>query len=182
MSIQYFAGISKPGKETVAAVSVAAKGFPVYLPVELVWRSHAGKREQISKPLFHRYFFTQFDREIDDYTRIYYCRGVAHTSNRKGIICDAMDRPIPIPTYVIDGIRGRETIAKANAGLITTGYRPGDKFRLKVSDYADLDVVYMGELDGEVTIAYSMFGKEFMKQIPFERVPPPAISFDSRAA
>lgn len=163
-------------------VAVAATGHPVFMPVSLVWRVVAGKRQQVSRPLFPRYLFVQFDREIDDYSRIFYCRGIAHTPGRKGLICDAMDRPIPIPDKVIDGIRDHERSELANAGLVSTGYRPGDKFRLKLGDYADIDVMYMGEEDGQVTIAYNLFGKQFLKQIPFERVPPPAISFDSRAA
>lgn len=181
MALNWFVAISKPAKETVAAVAIAEKGFSVFLPMDLVWRSHAGKREQVNRPLFPRYIFTQFDRAIDDFSRIFYCRGIAHSTERKGIICDAMDRPVRIRDAMIEGIRDRERIERAKAGLETTGYIPGDKFLFRVSKHADIEATYIGEDGGWVTISYSLFGKHTVQEIPFERMPLPN-EFDKRVA
>jgi transcriptional antiterminator RfaH len=65
----WFVVRTKQAKEITAACSIAAEGFHAFLPVQLVERSHAGKRERVSRPLFPRYLFVQFDRDVTPYRK-----------------------------------------------------------------------------------------------------------------
>jgi transcriptional antiterminator RfaH len=168
MSEQWFVVRTKQAKETTAACAIAAEGFHAFLPVQLVERSHAGKRERVSRPLFPRYLFVEFDRDVTPFGKLNYCRGVAS----RGLMCDAMDRPIPVPTSVIDRIRDSERAMMAKVGEATTGYRPGDTFLLQRGPYAKLEATYVGEENGAVFATVTLFGRGFLQTLSFEDVPP----------
>jgi transcriptional antiterminator RfaH len=167
MAEQWFVVRTKPSKETTASVAIASEGFPAFMPVQIVERSHAGKRERVSRPLFPRYIFVQFDRENPGFGKLNYCRGVAN----KGLMCDAMDRPVSVPDAVITEIRDRERLSMAIAGETKTGFRPGDTFPIQRGSYTQITMTYMGEDKGEVWGTIELFGRPHVVHIPFEAVP-----------
>jgi transcriptional antiterminator RfaH len=167
MAEKWFVIRSKPGKEIVAACTVAAEGFHVFLPVKLVECSHANRRREVTRPLFPGYLFARFDADAQQFGRINYCRGVAS----RGLMCDAMERPVAVPDVVILGIRKREDAMKARAGEIRTGYAPGDTFLVRRGEYAHLVATYLGEVAGEVWATITMFSRDFVVPIKFEDVP-----------
>lgn len=164
---QWFVARTQPGKEVKASVNVAAIGFGVFLPVRLVMVAHAGKRETVSRPLFPRYLFAQFDRDTAQFGRINGCRGVAN----RGLIVNADSRPIPVKDEIIEAIRHRENIMKAKAGEIRTGYQPGDKFQIPIGPFADFEASYLGEDKGTVSAIVHMFCRGHVVELPFESVP-----------
>jgi transcriptional antiterminator RfaH len=178
MADQWFVVRTKQARETTAACAIAAEGFHAFLPVTLVERSHAGKRERVSRPLFPRYLFVQFDSGITPFGKLNYCRGVAN----RGLMCDAMDRPIAVPDKVIERIRDRQRAMLAKAGEATTGYRPGDTFHLQRGPHAQLEATYMGEENGQVFVTVTLFGRGFLQTLAFEDVPPCEKSIDRISA
>lgn len=178
MAEQWFVVRTKQAREVTASVAVAAAGFPTFLPVQLVEVNHAGKRERKERPLFPRYIFAKFDRDITPCGKINYCRGVAS----KGLMVDAMDRPIAVPDTVINRIRGDEMAERAKAGEVTTGYRPGDTFLINRGPYAQIEATYMGEEKGEVWATVTLFGRANLIRLPYEAVPLYAKSIDKISA
>lgn len=167
MAEQWFVVICKQAKEFAAACSIEAEGFRTFVPIQIVERSHAGKRERVSRPLFPRYIFVQFDRESPGFGKINYCQHVAN----KGLMCDGMDRPIAIRPGVMDRIMDSERTMMARVGQVTTGYQPGDKFMLQCGPYANFEATYVGEENGEVFVTVEMFGRPHMQTIAFQDVP-----------
>lgn len=167
MAEQWFVVVTKQAKEFAAACAIEAEGFRTFLPIKIVEVSHAGKRERVSRPLFPRYIFVEFDREKETYGKINYCRGVANM----GLMCDADAKPIALRPKVMERIMDNERKMMAKVGQATTGYQPGDIFKIQVGPFAELPATYIGEESGEVFVTVEFFGKTHMQTIPFEEVP-----------
>lgn len=165
----------KTGGHDKASVAIAAKGFRVFLPVHITQRTHAGKRENVAKPLYPGWLFTQFDPAADSFWQINSCRGVAN----RGLMVTAGGRPKPIPDAVIEGIMSRETAMLAKVGEVTTGYEPGETFQIPVGRGL-VTYRYMGEDKGTVWATVFMLGKHHLVEIEFSQVPPKK-SFDAIA-
>ena len=178
MAEQWFVVVTKQGKEFAAGQSIEAEGFRAFIPIIIIERSHAGKRERVSRALFPRYIFVQFDKEISGFGKINYCQGVAN----KGLMCDGMDNPIPLRPSVIDRIMDNERAMMARVGHVTTGYMPGDTFLLQRGPYAQLEATYVGEENGEVFVTVEMFGRPHMQTLAFEDVPSCTKSIDKISA
>jgi transcriptional antiterminator RfaH len=176
MPDRWFVARTKPGQEVTASVSVAALGYPIFLPVHIVRRTHARKVEQLSRPMFPRYIFVRFDPDYD-YSDIKTSRGVAS----RCLIVNVGDNPVAVPDLVIEAIRGRERIILANAGEIRTGYAPGDTFQIQ-RGHAFLTAHYLGEEAGKVMAIVEFMGKGHIQTFDFEEVPLSAIAIDERAA
>jgi transcriptional antiterminator RfaH len=174
---RWFVARTKTGAEVRASVAVAACGFQVFLPVQMVTRAHAGKREQVSRPLFPRYLFVSFDPEAKGHGCINNCRGVAN----RGLMVSADGDPIAIPNPIIEKIRQRADAMLAKAGEVTTGYQPGEVFQIAVGPFASFEASYMGEDRGKVWALVTLFGRAMTISLDFEAVPPKK-SFDVRAA
>lgn len=167
MAEQWFVVITKQAKEFAAACSIEAEGFRTFLPITIVERSHAGKRERVSRPLFPRYIFVQFDPTQEAYGKINYCRGVANS----GLMCNADSKPIALRPKVMDRIMDNERTMMAKVGQVTTGYQPGDTFPMPIGPFAQLPATYLGEENGEVFVTIELFGKTHMHTLQFEDVP-----------
>lgn len=177
MAEQWFVARTKTGGEIRASTSVAACGFPVFLPVQAVTRFHAGKREQVNRPLFPRYLFVAFDPQKKAHGCINNCRGVAN----RGLIVSVGGEPVAVPDAVIDQIRKREAAMLAKAGEVTTGYRPGETFFIAKGSFASIEAQYLGEEKGKVSALVTLFGRSMIVTLGFESVPPKK-SFDARVA
>lgn len=177
MSEQWFVVRTKAGREVTASVSVAEKGYHTFLPVHIVQRTHARRVETLSRPLFPRYLFVQFDPDAKTHGNINTCRGVIS----RGLIVDMRDSPIAVPDRVIAAIRDRERAMLAQAGEITTGYRPGDTFQIQ-RGHATVTAHYMGEEKGKVMAIVEFMGKGHIQAFDFAGVPRSQNMLDGFAA
>jgi transcriptional antiterminator RfaH len=178
MSQAWYVARTKTGREVTASVSVAEKGYPTFLPMQVVQRTHARKVEQLNRPLFPRYIFVRFDQKTDQYGDINTCRGVAS----RGLIVSVMDNPVAVPDLVIEAIRDRERIMRAQAGEIKTGYRPGDTFTVQCGTFASFPATYMGEERGKVMAIVELFGRGHIQAFDFADVPRSQNALDGFAA
>lgn len=176
MAEQWHVARTKTGREVTASVAVAEKGYAVFLPVELVWVTHARIRKQVSRPLFPRYLFVQFDQAHDTHGEINWCRGVAN----RGLMVNADGKPMAIRDSIIAEIRGDEAAMLAKAGQVTTGYRAGETFTVQ-RGHATVTATYMGEENGKVLAIVEMMGRGHIQTFDFSEVPPKEL-LDSRAA
>lgn len=178
MTAHWYVARCKTGREVVASVNVAEMGYPTFLPMMLVKRSHAGQVQQVNRPLFPRYLFVRFDAMSAGFGRINNCRGVAN----RGLIVNVDGIPKHIPDVVIDRIRGRETIMRAKAGEVTTGYQPGDTFKIPIGIFASMTATYVGEERGIVFATVEVFGRGHLQEFAFEDVPQNPKTLDSLCA
>jgi transcriptional antiterminator RfaH len=157
----------KSGKEWTASISVVAKGYPVFLPQQTVKRTIARKTELVSRPLFPRYLFIRFDHETSQFGEINWCRGIAN----RGLMVNADGVPLSVPDKVIEDVRGRERAQQAKAGETTTGYKPGDVFKIAVGLFASFPATYIGEENGIIFATIEVLGRGHLQEIAFEDVP-----------
>lgn len=157
----------KTGKEWTASKAVVAKGYPVFLPQQMVKRTVAKKLELVARPLFPRYLFIRFDPEASQFGEINWCRGIAN----RGLMVNAGGDPLSVPDRVIEKVRDRERVGLAQAGEVTTGYKPGDMFKIRVGLFASFPAKYIGEENGIVFATVEVFGKGHIQEFAFEDVP-----------
>lgn len=172
---------TKVSKEYVAAIAIAEKGFGVYCPLKVVTVSHAGKRADQERCLFPRYLFVSANHPGLECGEINFARGVAN----KGLLCfrqQEKSAPYVVKEAIMEGIRKRESAARARAGEIRSGYQPGDQFTIAVGPFASLDAAYMGEEKGKVTVIVTLFGRGNVIEIPIEELPLKAGGIDNAVA
>lgn len=167
MSKQWFVARTKTSQEVRASVSVASCGFDVFLPIHTVRRTHGGKTENVSRPLYPRYVFVAFDPAAEAHGCINNCRGVAN----RGLIVTASGAPVRVPDAVIANIRAGEMAMRAHAGEVTTGYLPGETFELQRGRHSAITAQYMGEENGKVFALVNMFGKGHVIEVDYAVVP-----------
>lgn len=178
----WFGVQTKTAREITASISIAEKGFTVFLPLRTVVVTHARQQRQKERALFPRYLFVtgrlNTANELIDAGKINYCRGVLS----KGLMCDADGDPQPISDKIINDIRRREELARARAGEVTTGYEPGETFQIQRGRFASLSARYVGEEKGQVLAFVTMFGKDHLVELDFAEVPPSDNRIDNFAA
>lgn len=167
MTDKWHVARTKTGKEWTASKSVVAKGYLVFYPQQTVKRKIARKWDLVSRPLFPRYLFVRFDQETSQFGELNWCRGVAN----RGLMVNADGIPLSVPDRVIERIRDRERSMLAQAGEITTGYKPGDVFKVAVGLFASFPATYIGEESGIVFATIEVFGRGHLQEIAFEDVP-----------
>ena len=118
-----------------AKMGLAARGFPVYLPVEKRIVRHARRKEKRVFPLFRRYLFVAFDIERDEwYEPIRSTDGVAD------LLCyprlpatrnaDAQWIPLRVPDAEIEALRRKETTGEFDYTNPACAFSPGEKVRV----------------------------------------------------
>lgn len=122
MSAKWYVAVSHPCQEIRAAMEITKLEFEVFYPIKTFQRFRKqGAPVQVTGPLFPRYLFAKFDRELDDWGKIKDQRGVAD-------ILRNQNRPVAISTSVVEAIRSyREAIQEV--------YSPGifeDKQKVRI--------------------------------------------------
>lgn len=166
---------TKSHREQLAHATISAAGFHAFLPMTVVERRHAGKRERVQRPIFPRYLFVEFDRLKQRFGQLNYCKGVSS----RGLVCSVNDVPLPVPNEIVEGIRERERVEMARAGETVSGYQQGDTFVVTVGNWAQLVATYNREDHGFVWATVQLFGMEKMVRLPFESVPVCSAHVDS---
>ena len=114
----WFAVHTRAHGEQRALVNLDRQGFAPWLPLYRRERRHAGKVEQVLRPLFPRYLFVSLDPEAQRWRAILSTYGVA------GLVGRA-DGPVAVPAPVIDGLRKRAgadgTFLLDRTSLLKTG-------------------------------------------------------------
>jgi transcriptional antiterminator RfaH len=87
--------------EEKAAVHLLRQGYDIYLPRYLKRRRHARRSESVPAPLFPRYLFVSFDRQVQRWRPIQSTIGVSR------LVCNG-ETPASVPEEIIDELRGRE--------------------------------------------------------------------------
>lgn len=128
---RWYVARTKPQSERKALGNLLQQGFTAYLPRYLKRRSHARRVDWIPAPLFPRYLFVRFDETVVRW------RAISSTIGIDRLIC-AEERPVPVPTGVVEDIRARE----GNDGLVPLGgwrrFERGEKVKVLTGAMADL--------------------------------------------
>ena len=118
-----------------AKMGLAAKGFPVYLPVEQRIVRHARRKEKRVFPLFRRYLFVAFDIERDEwYEPIRSTDGVADLLCYPRIPAtrnaDAQWIPLQVPNAQIEALRRKEAAGDFDYTNPASAFHVGEAVRV----------------------------------------------------
>lgn len=92
---RWYAVMSQPHKERVAAANLAAQGFESFCPLIQRTRRHARRTEIVLRPLFAAYLFVQLDLGRDRW------RSVLGTFGVRALIMDGR-LPLPVPKGLVE--------------------------------------------------------------------------------
>jgi transcriptional antiterminator RfaH len=155
---------TRPRAEDKALRHLTDQGFEVYLPRYLRRRSHARKVERVAAPLFPRYLFVHLDI---DRTR---WRAIASTVGVNHFVCHG-DRPVPLPTRVIEEVRGREDSAGFVRNDAAMTLRPGTAVRVVDGPLTDLEGLFEAASDEHrVAVLMSILGRNVRIELPVEAI------------
>ncbi len=144
------------------------QGFGVYLPCYMAQRRHARRRDWVEKPLFPRYLFVHLDLEQDRWRAVYSTVGVR-------TLLSAEERPIVVPTEVVEEIRAREDsrgFISLNSGR---AFRRGDRVRVIEGPFLDIAGLFECRNDDErVIILLELLGRQVKVSVPLRAISPAA--------
>lgn len=150
--------------EKRALVNLERQGFAPWLPLYRRQRRHAGKVEQVLRPLFPRYLFVSLDLEAQRWRAILSTFGVA------GLVGHA-DGPVPVPDPVIDGLRARAgtdgTFLLDRTSLLKTG----DPVRIDDGPMRDVEGIFQAASDADrVIVLLSLMGRDVRVTVPADHI------------
>ena len=153
-SRQWFVVQTRPNSERRALANLKRQGFEVYFPAYSKRRSHAGKIDMVTAPLFPRYLFVTVDMVCQRWRSIYSTIGVAR------LVSNGED-PIPVADAVVEGLKSREDAR----GFVRLEQRPqfvpGDKIRVLDGVFADCLGLFDGMKDSErVAVLLDLLGRK----------------------
>lgn len=161
---RWYIAKTRPNAETKALHHLVRQGFNVYLPQFLRRISHARRTSWQPRPLFPGYLFVSMSETQGRWRAINSTVGVSH------LICD--DRgPVPVPTGVVDTIRGEED----DRGLILTGrktpFRKGTQVQIMSGAFSDQIGRFEGATDDErVIILLDLLGREVRTEVKLDAI------------
>ena len=143
----WFCTVTKPHQETRAAVELAKQDFRAYLPV-----LHA-------KPMFPRYLFVEFDRDVDNWGLIRSTRGC----------CDLLKTgflPTIVPQAAMDAIMAYEPPIEPQRPSFT------DKQPVKImrGPLEGFEGLFQGCDKDRVKVLLNILGGKRVVQIPFSDI------------
>ena len=152
--------------EKRALMHLRHQGFGVYLPRYMAQRCHARRRDWVEKPLFPRYLFVHLDLEQDRWRAVYSTVGVR-------TLLSAGERPIVVPTEVVEEIRARED----SRGFVSLGggraFRRGDRVRITEGPFLDITGLFECRNDDDrVIILLELLGRQVKVSVPLKAVSP----------
>ena len=154
--------------EIRALMHLRHQGFGVYLPRYMAQRCHARRRDWVEKPLFPRYLFVHLDLEQDRWRAVYSTVGVR-------TLLSAGERPIVVPTEVVEEIRAREDsrgFISLNSGR---AFRRGDRVRVIEGPFLDAAGLFECRNDDErVIILLELLGRQVKVSVPLRAISPAA--------
>ncbi len=130
---------TRPQQETRAAIELTNQDFRVFLPV------------LASKPMFPRYLFIQFDRQIDPWGVIKNTRGCS------GLLLDGF-MPAIVPDRAIEAIMAYREPEKPQDGQ--TEFTPGQPVRIVSGPCAGIEGLFVADANRRVYALLEICGKQ----------------------
>lgn len=152
--------------EAKAAENLRRQGYEVYLPQMRRWRSHARRRELVTRPLFPRYLFVFFDAEHARWRSILSTFGIA------SLICHG-EKPSVVPEGVVEDIRQAERGGWFDDSNRVSRLKAGEPVRIACGPFADL----VGQLqslvsDDRVRVLLDILGRRVMTIVKLTELAP----------
>lgn len=104
MSTRWYVVQGKRGHEVTAWYYLGSRGIEAYVPLDMRKRHVRGHFMDVQEPRFNGYFFAAFDRDEEDWRRIFR----TPEATRCGIVRllgNDPEKPPPVPDGVMDAIR-----------------------------------------------------------------------------
>ena len=155
---------TQPHGEARAIVNLRRQGFDAYLPRYRGRRSHAGRVDSVSKPLFPRYLFVAMDITRERWRAIHSTFGVSH------LVCSG-DAPSPVPPGIVEAIRAHED----GEGWILMGtprsIAVGESVRVLDGAFADQVGLFAAMSDDQrVDVLLDLLGRQVRVTLPARSV------------
>jgi transcriptional antiterminator RfaH len=145
--------------EEKAAHHLANQGFLPYLPRYRRRVRHARRSEMVLRPLFPGYLFVHLDPTQCRW------RSINGTFGVREILCNG-ESPLPVPTFIIDGIKAREDETGA-VKLVAPRFVRGQVVRLLDGPMADINGLFEEMRDeNRVVLLVSLLGRQVRMQVP----------------
>lgn len=167
MKREWFAIRTKPNREHHARLEYERQGYLVYLPLIRKIVRHARRKEEVLRPLFPGYLFLHLVPSERHWETI------GFTRNAIGPVRFG-DKYVPVPDWVIDDIRARETKGAISLASL-------QKERLAAGALVDVDfgedtlkqgVVYSLHREDNVVVLLNIMSKLVKTAVPLDRVSP----------
>ena len=131
---QWYTLHTKPNSEYVVATTLRKRNLKMYLPEIEVPKTRPGLRK---KPCFPGYLFVNLDFEAVDLSNLRWIPGLHQ-------IVAFDDRPVPVPSEIINLIRLKLGEIEATGGGVAHPFKPGDTVRITDGPFRDLLAIFDG--------------------------------------
>jgi transcriptional antiterminator RfaH len=161
---QWFVANTHVNAETVAADHLRRQGFSFYLPLYKKLRSHARRKEWVSRPLFPRYLFVGVTEANQRWQAIKSTIGISHLVSFDGM-------PAAVGNNIITDLRAREN----DSGMVTFAaqslFKKGDAVKLVSGALSD-QIGLFDSIDDKmrVTVLLDLLGRQLRARTPVETV------------
>jgi transcriptional antiterminator RfaH len=154
LTYQWYVVHTRPRAEAKAALNLNRQGFTCYLPRYLKRRRHARRLETVAAPLFPRYLFVALDLATQRWWPIRSTFGVSD------LVYNG-EQPAPIPSGVIQAIKGRED----ERGFVSLPrkprFAPGENVRIIDGVFSACLGLFEGMADRErVAVLLELLGRK----------------------
>lgn len=163
MPLSWSAIHTKVAREFDAASRINLLGFETFCPIFQKQRHHNHQIEQVSRPLFPRYFFVRFDRDRHEWGKILTTRGVAD------FVRDGMGKPSIMPDIHMVTLKAA-IAAHTPANDEGAPIKPGDKVRLLAGPFSGFEALFCEDAKARVSIMLSLFGRPTKLFVPTEHI------------
>lgn len=156
MNRSWYAVHTTRNAENLAVRHLDRQGFETFLPLYRKTRRHARRSQTVLVPFFPRYLFVRLNLEADPWRCVNGTVGVRH-------LVTAGERPLSVPSSVIDGIRDRspDQILQPNAFVM------GSAVRVLDGPLRDLQGLFAGLCDRDrVMVLLDLMGRAVKVRLP----------------
>jgi len=160
----WYAVFARAHAEQRAELNLGRQRFEVWLPRYRKMRRHAGRSEQVLRPLFPRYLFVALDVAHERWRAVLSTYGVA------GLVCSG-EAPVAVPEAVIEGLRARADADGTFTLERAARLRRGDRVRIEAGPMRDLEGIFEAATDAErVVVLLELMGRGVRVTVPAEHV------------
>ncbi len=137
---RWYAVHTRPHAEARALENLERQGFEAWLPLYRKQRRHAGRSEQVLRPLFPRYLFVALDLGGEQWHPVLSTYGVAD-------LVGGRDGPLPLADEDMQALReradgdGHYTLAR--------DFKAGERVRIEAGPMRDLEGILAVESDAD---------------------------------
>jgi transcriptional antiterminator RfaH len=163
-NMRWYVAHTQPNAEPRALANLLRQGFEAWLPRYRGRRRHAGRVDDVAKPLFPRYLFVSMDVTRARWRAIHSTFGVSH------LVCSG-DSPTPVPAGVVETIRAHED----REGWILLGtprtIAVGESVRVLDGAFADQTGLFAAMSDDQrVDVLLDLLGRQVRVTLPARSV------------